>query len=45
MGIVNGAVCAKVLSVETALSIQAHPDKRLAEKLHSDRPNVSSLNP
>ena len=30
----------KVLSVETALSIQAHPDKPLAEKLHAERPNV-----
>lgn len=30
----------KVLSVRTALSIQSHPDKQLAEKLHADRPNV-----
>ncbi|KAK9901534.1 hypothetical protein WJX75_001100 [Coccomyxa subellipsoidea] len=30
----------KVLSVETALSIQSHPDKALAEKLHSKRPDV-----
>jgi len=30
----------KILSVATALSIQAHPDKKLAEKLHADRPNV-----
>uniref|UniRef100_A0A7N5JUN1 Mannose-6-phosphate isomerase n=1 Tax=Ailuropoda melanoleuca TaxID=9646 RepID=A0A7N5JUN1_AILME len=28
----------KVLSVETALSIQAHPDKELAEKLHLQAP-------
>ncbi|KAM5292087.1 mannose-6-phosphate isomerase isoform 1-T1 [Ctenodactylus gundi] len=28
----------KVLSVETALSIQAHPDKELAEKLHLRNP-------
>ena len=30
----------KVLSVRTALSIQAHPHKALAEKLHSERPQV-----
>lgn len=30
----------KVLSVAKALSIQAHPDKPLAEKLHADRPDV-----
>lgn len=30
----------KVLSVRTALSIQSHPDKELAERLHSERPNV-----
>lgn len=30
----------KVLSVNTALSIQAHPDRSLAAKLHSDRPDV-----
>lgn len=30
----------KVLSVSKALSIQAHPDKTLAAKLHADRPNV-----
>ncbi|KAG7668228.1 hypothetical protein KSW81_002126 [Nannochloris sp. 'desiccata'] len=29
----------KVLSVKTALSIQSHPDKALAERLHSERPN------
>lgn len=28
----------KVLSVEKALSIQAHPDKKLAEKLHKEDP-------
>lgn len=28
----------KVLSVETALSIQSHPDKQLAEKLHASNP-------
>ena len=28
----------KVLSVKTALSIQAHPDKKLAEQLHSRDP-------
>eukprot|EP01084_Bolivina_argentea_P239330 402287_1 len=30
----------KVLSVARSLSIQAHPNKELAEKLHKDRPNV-----
>lgn len=30
----------KVLSVETALSIQAHPDKTLAERLHANSPDV-----
>ena len=30
----------KVLSVDTALSIQSHPDKRLAERLHAERPKV-----
>ena len=30
----------KVLSVRTALSIQAHPDKVLAESLHAERPGV-----
>lgn len=30
----------KVLSVAKALSIQAHPDKQLAERLHADRPDV-----
>jgi len=30
----------KVLSVAKALSIQAHPDKKLAEKLHKERPEV-----
>jgi mannose-6-phosphate isomerase class I len=29
----------KVLSVNTALSIQSHPDKALAECLHAERPN------
>jgi len=29
----------KVLSVKTSLSIQSHPDKALAERLHSERPN------
>lgn len=28
----------KVLSVNTALSIQAHPHKELAEKLHREQP-------
>lgn len=30
----------KVLSVDTALSIQSHPDKKLAERLHTDRPDI-----
>ncbi|GBG76506.1 hypothetical protein CBR_g22254 [Chara braunii] len=30
----------KVLSVSTALSIQAHPDKALAEKLHAQYPKI-----
>ncbi|KAF6224674.1 hypothetical protein HO173_012915 [Letharia columbiana] len=30
----------KVLSVETALSIQSHPDKELAEKLHAQQPEI-----
>lgn len=30
----------KVLSVNTALSIQSHPSKALAEKLHSERPDI-----
>lgn len=28
----------KVLSIRKALSIQAHPDKKLAEKLHKEDP-------
>lgn len=30
----------KVLSIGTALSIQAHPDKPLAQRLHKERPDV-----
>lgn len=30
----------KVLSVRKVLSIQAHPDKKLAERLHAERPKV-----
>ena len=30
----------QVLSVETALSIQSHPDKALAQRLHAERPQV-----
>ena len=37
-------VCAlqtlQVLSVETALSIQSHPDKALAQRLHAERPQA-----
>jgi hypothetical protein len=29
-----------VLSIGKALSIQAHPDKTLAERLHRERPEV-----
>jgi mannose-6-phosphate isomerase len=29
-----------VLSIGTALSIQAHPDKKLAERLHKERGDV-----
>ena len=32
----------KVLSVGTALSIQSHPDKALAERLHAERPEVGA---
>ena len=28
----------KVLSIQKALSIQAHPDKKLAERLHREHP-------
>ncbi|WFD35299.1 5'-3' exoribonuclease 2 [Malassezia cuniculi] len=30
----------KVLSIDKALSIQAHPDKRLAEQLHASKPDM-----
>jgi mannose-6-phosphate isomerase len=30
----------KILSVNTALSIQAHPDRKLAQQLHADRPHI-----
>lgn len=30
----------KVLSIEKALSIQTHPDKETAERLHATMPNV-----
>lgn len=35
----TGAV--QVLSVDTALSIQSHPDKQLAARLHAERPDVN----
>ena len=35
-----GSGCLQVLSVQTALSIQSHPDKELAARLHKERPNV-----
>lgn len=30
----------KVLSVQKSLSIQSHPDKKLAERLHAERPGI-----
>lgn len=30
----------KVLAIEKALSIQTHPDKRTAEKLHARQPDI-----
>lgn len=30
----------KVLSIGTALSVQAHPNKKLAERLHAERGDV-----
>jgi len=30
----------KILSIEKALSIQSHPDKLMAEKLHADHPGI-----
>lgn len=30
----------KVLAIRKALSIQAHPDKALAKKLHAERPEI-----
>ena len=30
----------KVLAIEKALSIQTHPDKQTAEKLHEEQPNI-----
>lgn len=30
----------KVLSIEKALSIQTHPDKKTAEKLHAEHPDI-----
>lgn len=30
----------KVLAIEKALSIQVHPDKAMAERLHAAQPNV-----
>jgi mannose-6-phosphate isomerase len=37
---VFAVLCLQVLSVQTALSIQSHPDKKLAEKLHAQQPKV-----
>ena len=30
----------KVLAIEKALSIQTHPDKKMAERLHQERPDI-----
>lgn len=30
----------KILSINKALSIQTHPDKQTAEKLHAEQPNI-----
>ena len=30
----------KVLAIEKALSIQTHPDKKTAETLHAERPDI-----
>ncbi|HEV7738082.1 MAG TPA: type I phosphomannose isomerase catalytic subunit [Chlamydiales bacterium] len=30
----------KILAIRKALSIQAHPDKQLAEKLHHEKPEI-----
>lgn len=30
----------KVLAIRKALSIQAHPDKELAKRLHGDKPDI-----
>ena len=30
----------KILAIEKALSIQTHPDKQLAERLHKERPDI-----
>lgn len=30
----------KVLAIEKALSIQTHPDKKMAEKLHAEQPDI-----
>jgi mannose-6-phosphate isomerase len=30
----------KVLSIDKALSIQTHPDKKTAEKLHAEHPDI-----
>lgn len=34
--------CPQVLSVSKALSIQSHPDKQLAERLHAEHPKVGA---
>lgn len=30
----------KILSIDKALSIQSHPDKPMAEKLHAEHPEI-----
>jgi hypothetical protein len=39
-GLSMGGFTWQVLSVDTALSIQSHPDKQLAGRLHAERPEV-----
>ncbi len=43
MSLVDELCLKQVLSIETALSIQSHPDKSLAEQLHSQSPKVNFL--
>jgi len=42
VGVSDGALpfLFKVLSIEKALSIQTHPDRATAEKLHAEQPHI-----